>query len=255
MNVRMPLVCLAAMLLGCTDVKGASGPRPPRRSGPGICRSMRPHSMWPRPPASFASSKTGWTRSRTWASASSGSCRSFPAAAIHRTSPCPTAPAACGITTTSTPTTAPGRSSNIWWPPFTRGMYVMLDWVPNHTAWGNNLLKTHPEFYRKDSTGRIVQAGPWADVAQLDMIARGTWPASSLDRFLNEEKQSFPAGATRMRHLTNHDMAREQYSWFNREHLDKSEYAFLEKTPLAAKYAGGDRPLPSCAPRCPRASR
>ena len=73
------------------------------------------------------------------------------------------------------------------------------------------------------------------------MIARGTWPASSLDRFLNEEKKLFPAGATRMRHLTNHDMAREQYSWFNREHLDKSEYPYLEKTPLAAKYRNGDR--------------
>jgi hypothetical protein len=36
-------------------------------------------------------------------------------------------------------------------------------------------------------------------------------------------------------------MAREQYAWDNRAHLDKSEYEFLEKTPLAAKYKGGDR--------------
>ena len=25
-----------------------------------------------------------------------------------------------------------------------RGMYVIMDWVPNHTAWGNELIKSHP---------------------------------------------------------------------------------------------------------------
>jgi glycosidase len=162
-----------------------------------------------------------------------------------------------------------------------RGMYVMLDWVPNHTSWGNSLITTHPEFYKKDRTGQIVQAGPWADVAQLDhsnravwqymleartywikefgvdgfredvagalpqeywqwlrprlnavkpvmllaeadtprlhpvfdvtydctsqvyfyMIARGTWPASALDRLLGEERRLFPRGSMRMRQL------------------------------------------------------
>ena len=177
-----------------------------------------------------------------------------------------------------------------------RGMYVMMDWVPNHTSWGNSLIKSHPEFYKKDSAGRIVHPGPWTDVAQLDhsnravweymlearkywikefgvdgfredvagglpheywqwlrprlnaikpvlmlaedespalhpafdltydctsqayfyMMARGTWSASALDRFLDEERKLYPAGAGRMRHLSNHDMAREQYSWFTR---------------------------------------
>jgi hypothetical protein len=202
-----------------------------------------------------------------------------------------------------------------------RGMYVMIDWVPNHTAWGNALIQTHPEFYRKGKDGKIVQAGPWKPMAQLDygnravweymyearkfwitefgvdgfredvaasvplahwqwlrprldalkavfvlaeadeprlhpafdmtydwtsqayfyMIARGTWPASSLDRMLEEEARKFPAGAVRMRHLTNHDMAILQHGWGNRAVLGESEYGFLEKTPLAEKYKGGDR--------------
>ena len=28
-----------------------------------------------------------------------------------------------------------------------RGMYVLLDWVANHTAWDNPLTQTHPEWY------------------------------------------------------------------------------------------------------------
>lgn len=55
------------------------------------------------------------------------------------------------------------------------GMYVIMDWVPNHTAWGNPLLQSHPEFYAKDAEGRIRQAGPWADVAQLDHSNREVW--------------------------------------------------------------------------------
>ena len=54
-------------------------------------------------------------------------------------------------------------------------MFVMLDWVPNHTSWGNDLIKTHPEFYKKDKEGHIVQAGPWTDVAQLDHSNRAVW--------------------------------------------------------------------------------
>ena len=73
------------------------------------------------------------------------------------------------------------------------------------------------------------------------MIARGDWPASSLDGMLQAEGRTFPAGAVRMRHLTNHDMSYLQYAWDNRVHLDQSEYGFLEKTPLPAKYKGGNR--------------
>jgi cyclomaltodextrinase / maltogenic alpha-amylase / neopullulanase len=203
-----------------------------------------------------------------------------------------------------------------------RGMRIIMDWVPNHTAWGNELIKTHTQFYKKDKDGQIIEASSaWKDVAKLDysnrdvweymyearkywitqfdidgfredvagaiplahwqwlrprldalkplfmlaeaeeprlhpvfdmtydwtsqayfyMIARGTWPASSLNALLDTEQQQYPAGAFRMRHLTNHDMEHDQYAWDNRGHLDPSENDFLLKTPLPAKYAGGDR--------------
>lgn len=55
------------------------------------------------------------------------------------------------------------------------GLRVLMDWVPNHTAWENPLTKAHPEFYVRDNKGAITQAGPWADVAQLDYGKPGQW--------------------------------------------------------------------------------
>ena len=55
------------------------------------------------------------------------------------------------------------------------GLRVLMDWVPNHTSWDNDLIKTHPEFYAKDSKGEIAQAGTWADTAQLDYGRKGAW--------------------------------------------------------------------------------
>lgn len=51
-----------------------------------------------------------------------------------------------------------------------RGMYVLLDWVPNHTAWDNYLTEEHPEFYETDDDGNfIIPPGTdWSDVIQLD---------------------------------------------------------------------------------------
>lgn len=49
-----------------------------------------------------------------------------------------------------------------------RGMKIILDVVVNHTAWDSVLMKT-PEFYTRDSTGRIIPPVPnWADVADLN---------------------------------------------------------------------------------------
>jgi glycosidase len=56
-----------------------------------------------------------------------------------------------------------------------RGMKLILDWVPNHTAWDNVWVREHPDFYvRNDSGGLIVpldaqgKSTGWTDVAQLD---------------------------------------------------------------------------------------
>ena len=49
------------------------------------------------------------------------------------------------------------------------GMYVILDWVANHTSWDNVLTKTHPDFYKKDSLGNFIAPSPdWTDVIALN---------------------------------------------------------------------------------------
>jgi glycosidase len=48
------------------------------------------------------------------------------------------------------------------------GLKLIIDWVPNHTSWDNDLVKTHPEYYLKDSTGKFVSPFDWTDVIRLD---------------------------------------------------------------------------------------
>ncbi len=50
-----------------------------------------------------------------------------------------------------------------------RGLKVIIDVVVNHTAWDNDLITKHPEFYKKNEKGEIIPPVPdWADVAGLD---------------------------------------------------------------------------------------
>jgi len=55
------------------------------------------------------------------------------------------------------------------------GFYIMLDWVPNHTAWDNPLATEHPEYFMKDSTGSFIPPSgtDWTDVIQLDWSQPG----------------------------------------------------------------------------------
>lgn len=48
------------------------------------------------------------------------------------------------------------------------GMYVLLDWVANHTAWDNIWVEPHPEFYEKDENGELISPFDWTDVIALD---------------------------------------------------------------------------------------
>jgi glycosidase len=48
------------------------------------------------------------------------------------------------------------------------GMYVIIDWVANHSAWDNVWITQHPDWYKKDSLGNMVSPFDWTDVAQLD---------------------------------------------------------------------------------------
>ena len=56
-----------------------------------------------------------------------------------------------------------------------RDMYVIIDWVPNHTSWDNVLTTEHPEWYTKDSDGNFVPpAGTnWTDVIDMDYEQQG----------------------------------------------------------------------------------
>lgn len=50
------------------------------------------------------------------------------------------------------------------------GMYVILDWVANHTAWDNELLNKHPDWYERDYKGdfRPTPWWDWDDIIDLD---------------------------------------------------------------------------------------
>jgi alpha-amylase len=49
-----------------------------------------------------------------------------------------------------------------------QGMKVIVDWVANHTGADNHWLKSHPDFFIKDSTGNAVYAFDWSDTRDLD---------------------------------------------------------------------------------------
>jgi glycosidase len=56
-----------------------------------------------------------------------------------------------------------------------RGMKLILDWVPNHTAWDHVWVREHPDFYVRNERGGLTvprddkgKLTDWTDVAQLD---------------------------------------------------------------------------------------
>lgn len=70
------------------------------------------------------------------------------------------------------------------------GMYVILDWVANHTAWDNPVATSNPEFFETDSTGSFTppRGTDWTDVIQLDYANPGThdYMASALRYWVEE---------------------------------------------------------------------
>jgi glycosidase len=56
------------------------------------------------------------------------------------------------------------------------GIYVILDWVANHTGWDHKWITLHPEYYHKNKSGEVTdplnpetgESWGWTDVAHLD---------------------------------------------------------------------------------------
>jgi alpha-amylase len=48
------------------------------------------------------------------------------------------------------------------------GIYVILDWVANHTAWDHAWVTEHPDYYTKDKEGKMIAPFDWTDVAELN---------------------------------------------------------------------------------------
>jgi glycosidase len=61
-----------------------------------------------------------------------------------------------------------------------RGLKVILDWVPDHTAWDNVWVREHPEYYVRGERGELTvprdldgKPTDWTDVVQLDYRSPG----------------------------------------------------------------------------------
>jgi alpha-amylase len=48
------------------------------------------------------------------------------------------------------------------------GIYVVLDWVANHTSWDHEWVTKNNDFYTHDKEGKMIAPFDWSDVAELD---------------------------------------------------------------------------------------
>ena len=71
------------------------------------------------------------------------------------------------------------------------GIYVILDWVPNHTGLDHTWLQTNPEFYTQNEKGEVVHPKDtdWTDTADLnyDNLAMRTQMIADMKYWLKNE--------------------------------------------------------------------
>ncbi len=69
------------------------------------------------------------------------------------------------------------------------GMFVILDWVANHTGWDHPWISVHPEYYTQNEKGEIVdplnpetgESWGWTDTADLNYDNKELWTAMTND--------------------------------------------------------------------------
>ena len=70
------------------------------------------------------------------------------------------------------------------------GLRVILDWVANHSAWDNPLVKEHPEWYSRDWKGDFhpTSWNDWSDIIEFDYDQPGLrrWMTESLAYWVRE---------------------------------------------------------------------
>lgn len=65
------------------------------------------------------------------------------------------------------------------------GMFVIMDWVANHTGWDHHWITEHPEYYTQNEAGEIVdplnpetgESWGWTDTADLNYENKELWTA------------------------------------------------------------------------------
>ena len=78
------------------------------------------------------------------------------------------------------------------------GMYVILDWVANHTGWDHKWIEEHPEYYHKDKDGNVTdpinpdtgETWGWTDVAHLNYENKDLWKAMNQEMLFWVEKHN-----------------------------------------------------------------
>ena len=65
------------------------------------------------------------------------------------------------------------------------GMHVIVDWVPNHTAWDNALITQHPDWYARDNGAIKPVSAEFSWIAQLD------WSKPGLRSYMSDVMESW----------------------------------------------------------------